>query len=523
MDLPPLSPGARQRALLELARKDKADLGATLRAVTEAAAVVLDVARASVWHLGDGRSTLVCDDLYVRSEGQHGTSETLHATDFPTYFEALSESRAIPAEDARVDPRTGEFRQPYLEPRGITSMLDVPVWRRGQLYGILCVEHMGPPREWRPADVDFAGNLADIVSLSLEAADRAAAEYRWEVVVDAIAEGVFVLDRDARIVMANPRARALIERAGLGITLEERMALSELRDLAGQPLPRERRPGLRALRGEVVRGEFIGAFRYRTHDTSYYRMSSAPVREGGVITSAVVVLDDVTEDVHFEKLKRDFLSALAHELKTPVAITKANAQLAERLEGLPERCRPFMTSILRAAERMQKLTDDLVDISSVLLGRFTLVSEPVDLASVAGTVVARATRAAPERLTLDAPEPVVVMGDRPRLEQVVRQLVDNALRYSHGGDVQVSVRAEDGSALLTVRDEGIGIPAEKQKRIFELFFRAHAGTPDDHGGLGLGLFLCREIVRSHGGDIGFESTEEKGSTFRVRLPLAQSS
>jgi len=125
------------------------------------------------------------------------------------------------------------------------------------------------------------------------------------------------------------------------------------------------------------------------------------------------------------------------------------------------------------------------------------------------------------RLIVNAPEEVIVSADLWRLEQAVRRLVDNAIRYSPPGDVEMDLAASDKCVVISVRDRGIGIPADQKSRIFELFFRAHAGTPYDVGGLGIGLFMAREITVRHGGAMWFESEEGKGSTFYMRLPRAE--
>jgi len=116
---------------------------------------------------------------------------------------------------------------------------------------------------------------------------------------------------------------------------------------------------------------------------------------------------------------------------------------------------------------------------------------------------------------------VVVSADLLHLEQAVRRLVDNAIRYSPPSDVEINVAPSDKFVVISVRDRGIGIPADQKNRIFELFFRAHAGTPHDVGGLGIGLFLAREITIRHGGVMWFESEEGRGSTFYLRLPRAE--
>jgi signal transduction histidine kinase len=117
-----------------------------------------------------------------------------------------------------------------------------------------------------------------------------------------------------------------------------------------------------------------------------------------------------------------------------------------------------------------------------------------------------------------------VRGERDRLEQVLLTLLDNAIRYSpEGGEVDVGVSVEGGEAVVSVTDRGVGIPAEKQSRIFERFYRAHTGTHYDYGGMGVGLYISREIVRRLGGKLWFESREGEGSTFRFSLPLESTS
>src|SRR6185436_191305 len=141
---------------------------------------------------------------------------------------------------------TRELSTPYLEVHGITSMMDVPIWHKGRLYGVLCHEHVGPMRRWTSDEETLAGNLADLASLALEESEGRNAERRWDAVVNSIQEAVFVLDSDGTIVQANPLAARMIERAGGGTTLAERMELVEFRDEHGRVIPPERTGGDRS-------------------------------------------------------------------------------------------------------------------------------------------------------------------------------------------------------------------------------------------------------------------------------------
>ncbi len=513
----------REQVLFELAKRNKADVAETFRAITEATAVALDVERTSIWRLLPDGNAIVCDDNFVRAQGRHTAGEILWARDYPSYFSAIAENRVIAAHEARTDGCTRELSKAYLEVHGITSMMDVPIWHKGRPYGVLCHEHVGPTRRWTSDDETFAANLADLASLSLEEGERRKAERRWDAVVNTIQEAVFVLDGEGTIVQANPLAARMIELAGGGITLAERMELIEFRDEQGREIPADRTGGRRSLSGEIVRGEINHLVFKRTGERRSYRITTAPMRDGDRIHSVVVVLADVTEEVAFDRLKREVLAALAHEFKTPVAIVKGYAQhMSKRPDTSPAE-RPMVAAIERASNRLQKLIDDLVEVSGISLGRLVLYQEPVELTAMLCSVARwAAPMATHHRLVVNAPEAVAVSADRVRLEQAVRRLVDNAIRYSPpGGDVEIAVAQSDNDVVISVRDRGIGIPADQQHRIFELFFRAHAGTPHDVGGLGIGLFMAREITVRHGGAMWFESEEGRGSTFYMRLPRAE--
>jgi PAS domain S-box-containing protein len=513
----------RYRVLFDLAKRDKSDLPATLAEITEGSALVLGVGRMSVWRLTDDNTAIECQDLYLADERRHQTCARLLARECPEYFKALMEERTIVANDAREDPRTHEFRDGYLQPNRITSMLDVPIWHRGRLYGVLCHEHTGPRRTWQPEEIAFAINMADIVSVSLEASERRESESRWKAVVETMAEGVLVMDQEGTFQFMNPVMEKLAGRVG-SWTMDDRMRTLEYVDAADRPLPADRWPGQRALRGETVKGEIVGVHCRASSELRYMRVTAAPLRREGEIEGFVGVVNDVSEEVQFERIKRDFLAALAHELKTPIAIVKGYAQLLARTATLSSVERASLDTIGRATDRMDLLVQQLVDVSNVILGRLALTREPVDLTALVRTVVERLARAERRHVTVvvRGHEGLPVLADVPRIEQAVRQLLDNAIRFSpEGNEVRVELTREGDRALVRIVDKGIGIPSDRQQQLFRLFYRAHANTPDDTGGLGLGLFLSREIITRHGGTVQCQSLEGQGSVFSVRLPLAE--
>ena len=169
-----------QAALLTMTRTPPDNADAAIRRLTEIDARAMEVERVGLWLFSDDRASLRCRDLHRRSASVHESGVTLDARSYPRYFEALEESRVVAARDARTDARTAEFAPGYLDPLGITSMMDVPIRVHGRLVGVLCHEHVGPPRDWTPEDQAFAGSVADLLAQALVREERVAIDGQIE-------------------------------------------------------------------------------------------------------------------------------------------------------------------------------------------------------------------------------------------------------------------------------------------------------------------------------------------------------
>jgi PAS domain S-box-containing protein len=354
-----------------------------------------------------------------------------------------------------------------------------------------------------------------IEQLAAEAQQHAA---QLRSILDHILEGVYVCNAEGQLVLVNDAGMRLfsIDQSVLGQPFVPQI----LRHADGRPFAPEEVPLMRALHGEVIDIEHVLV--ERPDETRHVTCSAAPITgDADQILGAVAVARDVTDRIEFEELKDQFLRVVAHELKTPVTIMKGNAQLLLKRDVSLEYRRASLDAIVRGANRIDRIVRDVVDMALFHLGLVSLDFEPVDLAQLAHAELERAAGRAPGRsLRLIRAEPTVVRGDRARLEQALRILVDNAIKYSpHGGDVEVEVERRGADAVLSVRDRGVGIPASKQAHLYERFYRAHTDGPYDFGGLGVGLYICREIVVRHGGRVWFESVENVGSTFHCALPL----
>ncbi|RYZ44993.1 MAG: HAMP domain-containing histidine kinase, partial [Myxococcaceae bacterium] len=225
-------------------------------------------------------------------------------------------------------------------------------------------------------------------------------------------------------------------------------------------------------------------------------------------------------------LRDEFLSIASHELKTPVTSLQLSVQGLMRLTRTGAlRTAPVETVthslevIERQAKRMAKLVNTLLDVSRIHAGRLELELEEVDLAALVRDIAARF---APElatsstRLLVRADTPMPGVWDRSRLDQIVTNLLSNAIKYGEGRPIEIRVEGDDVTARLEVRDQGIGIPAERQVRIFHAFERAVSSR--HYGGLGLGLHIVNQLVERLGGSVRVESEAGRGATFTVELP-----
>lgn len=184
-----------QRTLVKLSKHGNDDLASVIRMTTEEAALTLSLDRVSVWFLDSERGYMVCEDLFTKSRNAHEDGEQISMTDCPSYFQAIENSRIVAANDVHQDPRTRELGEGYLEPAGITSLMDVPIRLHGKTFGVLCHEHVGPQREWSLEEQDFAASLADMIALQMEANERRKAERALASVNTHLAETVRELRR----------------------------------------------------------------------------------------------------------------------------------------------------------------------------------------------------------------------------------------------------------------------------------------------------------------------------------------
>jgi len=258
---------------------------------------------------------------------------------------------------------------------------------------------------------------------------------------------------------------------------------------------------------------------------------SVPHRDAHGEPAAIGVVRDVTEREHTEMMRRRFVSDVSHELRTPIAAIRAAVETLAGEDELPADIARLLGILERQSSEMEALVSDLTDLSQIESGAVAIQPERVSMKSLLVSVVRDLQSAADARnvsVVVDAPEGLAVSGDRRRLAQVFRNLVDNAVKFSPAG-ARVDVLAEGGVARLDglapcvvhVVDRGIGIPPSETGKIFKEFYRVDQSLTARVPGSGLGLSIARRVARDHGGDIEYRPRDGGGSVFRFTLPEAK--
>jgi two-component system phosphate regulon sensor histidine kinase PhoR len=348
-----------------------------------------------------------------------------------------------------------------------------------------------------------------------------------DTILNGMREGLLVVDTRRRILLANRAVGALLDR-GLPRGHEGAAPVDGAAPDAGRPL-------IERVRDQAVLGGFDAALRGEDwRETirlpregfadSFYEVTVSPLTDpSGQLVGAIGLFLDVTRLMALEQVRRDFVADASHELRTPLTAIKAFVETL--LEGgLDDRenNRGFLEIIRKHSERMEALLDDLTDLSRIETGAVALQRESFECAPLIEEIVESLRPRAPARevtLSTDAPPGLRIYCDPRRLEQVLINLVDNAIKFNQtGGSVVVRARPAGEATALEVEDTGIGILRADRDKIFTRFFRVDRARSRELGGTGLGLSIVKHLVHLHGGSVQVDSEPGHGSTFRVVWP-----
>jgi two-component system cell cycle sensor histidine kinase/response regulator CckA len=543
------------RALLELARLRSFhgdNLAGDVRTLTEIAAHAVDVERASVWLLDAERAKIVSLDLFERSTARHSSGLELSVADHPVYFRALEEQRLLASHDALKDAETREFRDDYLVPLGIASMLDAAVRERGAFAGAICFEHVGSKRRWTTEEEIFACAMADLVSLALESSRRqvieaalAATERREREIFENTRDATFLIgvQADGSFVMeaANPAAETLCKQKTAGMRGRRIDAL----------IPDQFRQIIVDSVGECARNGVPLTRDVEVHHPvdRWFDATFVPIRrDDGSVYRVACIARDVTDRVLAQR-ERENLQLQVHRSQKLDALATLAAGVAHDfnnfLMGIIGNANLLLESGRLAGdslERLQQIIDvanrarDLVRQTMTFSRKEHLRRTPLLVADVVNDAVKMLAPTVPRdvRVTVDiGTSEARVLGDATMIHQVLANLLRNAVQAMDGaGELRVGldvvrVDAEMATKLAPLRvgrhvrievvDTGPGMDAATQARLFEPFFT----TKPQGQGMGLGLAVVYGIVREHDGAVIVHSRIGEGTTFRVYLPALE--
>ncbi len=412
-------------------------------------------------------------------------------------------------------------REPEL-PGGAVSVICVPIRSRGRTLGALTLARTPPGPVYGADELALADDLAVRAGIAI---DRARLYSEVEARTDAarvltyVADGVLLLDRTGNVRLWNPAA--------------EKITAIAAADVVGRSAA-EAIPGW----GEAVESVPVSAAPNPGHPEMMIPIETEQGERWIAISGVeffggtVYAFRDVTEIRELEELKADFIATASHELRTPLAAVYGAAQTLLRHDfALDEAGRDrFVSLIAEESDHLGRIVNEILLANQLDAGRVDLGTEPFDPVDLADRVVEAARAYAPAGIVLERPadESVpLVSADRDKVRQVLVNLIENAIKYSpDGGRITVGLESGQSSdeegVIFFVKDEGIGIPADEQSRIFEKFYRLDPQMTRGVGGTGLGLYICSELVNRMGGRIWVESTEGEGSTFLLELRVEPS-
>lgn len=495
------------------------DLDELLQVIIDSAVETIDSAERGVIHiLDEGSGELHPKALSGKALGALRKSKMRIGEGIAGH--ALEQGRAINVPDVNAEPlfvRDGD------EP-GFQSLLVVPLILGQKRIGTLSVDSERVSA-FDEDDERLLMTLATQAAIAIENArlyqETLEEKRKMEIILEETFNGIVVVDSELRITAFNPGAETItgyLSKDVLGRRLPEVFGPEVWGE--GSLLQKAATTGERVAPQEVVISGKLGA-----RDTL---LGVTPLRDsGGKSFGYLLSFADITHLKEVDRLKSNIVANVSHEFRAPLASIKAYTELL--LDGLDEGDRAtrqrFLTVIDQETDRLTALVNDFLDLSRLESGRFELRKRPLNLDKVVDVVISLLSVQARNRgidIKVDIPSDLPpILADEELMATLIRNLLSNAVKFSHrGGEVEVKAWEEDGQLILSVSDQGMGIPSEELPRLFEKFYRVQSATESGIEGTGLGLALAKEAAEAHGGRIEVESQVGVGSCFTVILPMA---
>ena len=352
-------------------------------------------------------------------------------------------------------------------------------------------------------------NIRNLYDLNLE-------KSRLKTIINCLANGVMVTNRNQEVVLHNPALMRLME---ISQNIENPIPLTAIIDNKGFITTLKQIQSNEASENEFVSQEI------NTGKNILRAISAPALGPDNSIVGSVTVLEDITAFKHLDEMKSDFVNMVAHELRSPlVSIRQQNSVLVEGLAGpLQEKQQDFLEKGMKKIDSLLELINDLLDIAKIEAGKAIQHQVPINIGQMISDTVSLMEPRAKEQgitLTYSCHDLKPVMADPKNIEEIFNNLITNAINYSpDGGNVTVSAQGFGEYLEIKVSDTGVGIPPEELPKIFDKFYRVKSPKTRQVMGTGLGLAIVKGVIEAHRGTIDVESVPDKGTTFRILLPV----
>ncbi|MGD9146431.1 MAG: ATP-binding protein [Anaerolineae bacterium] len=501
------------------------DLDEILAGALETTLKVIGERSGQVFLLDDEEEDLILythqglSETFVAEESVIGSGECLCG-------QALQSGRLSIVEDMATHPSRSRSACVC---EGFQSCVRLPLMARGETLGLLCIQSRNQ-RRFTPDDEELLTAIGNQIGIAIANAqlidDAERRRATLDSVMNSLVDGLILVDTRSRIAYLNPHTEEILgfpASALIGQTLDIREY--GIADHVAQP-----EQVLSQLRAAITGPQDTPTVEFtltepaaRTIQARFFPIQDA----GGDSLGLGLLLRDITREKELDEMKSQLLSTVSHELRTPLASIKgfATTLLREDVEWEEASRREFLSIIDEESDRLTELIGNLLDMSRIEAGTLRVEPEPTDLGPIIQETAAEfqlMTRRHQIEILL-APALPLVMADPRRARQILRNLVENAIKYSpQGGTITIAASVDASSVQTSVADQGIGIESSHLDSVFDRFYQVDSASTRRVGGSGLGLSICKAIVEAHNGKIWVESQSGSGSTFYFTFPLALS-
>ncbi|MDY6897329.1 MAG: PAS domain S-box protein [Cyanobacteriota bacterium] len=535
----------QSKTLVELASSNafiQGNIIDSVREITRAAAITLNIKQVGVWLFNKDNSQLESINLYNAKSRSHSQSDALKKEDYPNYFAALEKGIGF-IKNIAGSTINQELSTFYLAEFGAISVQNVPIWLRGKVVGIVCYvysdDDISSSCQWSLEEETFASSIADFVTLAIEASERKTAqkalkqsEAQFKAIFERCSMGICLVDIKGKIVDINPALceilkydyRELIQKSFANYICFENGDVELYKQL---------------MLGKVKRLEIERQLLHKNGGVIWSHLSiSLIVRATGKAKFFLAIVEDISERKKTElqlreskeaaevgsRAKSEFLATMSHELRTPLNAIMGLSQLLQQeiVGSINDKQKEYIDCIYSSGLHLLELINDILDLSKVEAGKEELSLFPLQIEDLCNYVISTVRESAEEKglelvCSIDKKASTCIADER-RIKQMLLNLLTNAIKFTSKGKVSLQVKKLPQGVAFRVSDTGIGIKSHQIQYLFEPFKQLDSQLNRQYEGTGLGLALTRKLARLHGGDVTVESTSGKGSRFTLFLP-----